>query len=377
MKNTFETDVLIVGGGPSGSSTALSLLKYSDLKVTIIEQNDLNAVRVGEQVNASVFDFLDYLGLSKNDFGNECFLPGFGSYAAWGTSNLSSRHSVFSTQVDSYQLNRELFDLKLLEKAAENGALVFPRTKALEFIETENNWLVSLKHETKGDFSVKTKYLIDASGRQSHVGRKVGVNYSKHDDLVAVGAFLHFPDGRELAQEILLETVEDGWWYIAALPSKQLVVSLFTDASIVKEKQLQKVENWTEKLSQTVHIKQKVDKAISKEKLWVRNAFSHTTISSDVPNFLAVGDAIASFDPISSMGIGFAMSSACHAAKAVIEQSLNPKAFEMYNKSIHPIFENYLKTQNQFYHMEQRWSNSPFWKKRLVNSYNPIEHLMF
>ncbi len=58
MTSTFETDVLIVGGGPAGSSTALSLLKYSNLEVALIEQSTLNNLRVGEQVNASIFDLL-------------------------------------------------------------------------------------------------------------------------------------------------------------------------------------------------------------------------------------------------------------------------------------------------------------------------------
>jgi flavin-dependent dehydrogenase len=364
LRSTFETDVLIIGGGPSGSSTALGLLKYSDLSVTLLEQNDLNPIRVGEQVNASLFELLHYLGVSKEDFGDDCFLPGYGSYAAWGSPQLSYRHSVFSTQIDSFQLDREQFDLTLLEKAAAQGARVLPRTKAFDFAQQQDAWLVSARHPTEGDLQIKAKYLVDASGRQSHVGRKIGASFIKYDELVAVGAFLSPRTARPIAHEILLETVEDGWWYYAALPSNQVVVSLFTDAEIVKQQQLQKESNWCDKLAQTTYIKTKVSHTISNEKLWVRNAFSHKTETVDQSGFLAVGDAVASFDPISSMGIGFAISSACHAAKAIVDHAHHAHALLDYQNSITSIFNQYLETKSMFYKKEQRWNDSPFWKKR-------------
>jgi flavin-dependent dehydrogenase len=99
-------------------------------------------MRVGEQVNASIFDILEYMGITKNDFDNETFLPAFDSLAAWGNSNVSSRHSIFSTQHDSYQLDRENFDLLLLKKVSESGATVLPRTKALEFSFENGFWEV-------------------------------------------------------------------------------------------------------------------------------------------------------------------------------------------------------------------------------------------
>ncbi len=364
MTSTFETDVLIVGGGPAGSSTALSLLKYSNLEVALIEQGALNNLRVGEQVNASIFDLLSYLGISKTDLDQNSVLPGYDSLAAWGSSNISSRHSVFSTQVDNFQLDREVFDLFLLKKASENGALIFPRTKAIEFKNNETFWLVNVKHETKGDFVIKTKYLVDATGRQSSVCRKIGAQFTKFDDLVAVGSFLHFKDKKVLEQEILLETVEEGWWYYAALPNNRVVVSLFTDSIIVKEKQIQRTECWMELLLKTNHVKRKMKNTVTHEKLWVRNAFSHFTDTSDTFNFLAVGDAAASFDPISSFGIGFAISSACHAAKAILDHEINDHALTEYQRSINEIFSNYMQNKHLFYNKEQRWKDSYFWKNR-------------
>jgi alkyl hydroperoxide reductase subunit AhpF len=65
MQNLLETNVLIVGGGPAGTSAALSLLKYSDLKVVIVEETGLESVKIGEQVNSSIFDLLSIWELIK------------------------------------------------------------------------------------------------------------------------------------------------------------------------------------------------------------------------------------------------------------------------------------------------------------------------
>ena len=82
-------------------------------------------------------------------------------------------------------------------------------------------------------------------------------------------------------------------------------------------------------------------------------------------HFLAVGDAVASFDPISSMGIGFAMSSGSFAAKAIADHSSNPNALKVYEESIQNILSNYNETKGLYYRKEQRWPDSTFWKKRI------------
>ena len=359
---TFETDVLIVGGGPAGASAALSILKYSDLSVTIVESSNLDNQRIGEQVSKSIFDFIDYLGLNKEDFGNDCFLPGYSSNAAWGTNTITSRNSIQNTSIDSYQLNRELFDLVLLNKTVENGAKLLLESKCLNISKNKEYWRVDVSHPEIGVIQIESKFLIDASGRQSQISRMAGAHLSKEDELVAIGAFLQFKDKRTLEQEILLETVENGWWYYAVLPNKKIVATLFTDAEIVKKNKLNTIENWSEELKKTIHIKHKVSGTIAYDKPWVKNAFSHITDFSKLENFIAIGDAAASFDPISSMGIGFAISSACNGALAIINQG--KESILNYQNDIIENYEKYLSIKTQYYHQELRWLDRPFWKNR-------------
>jgi flavin-dependent dehydrogenase len=82
-------------------------------------------------------------------------------------------------------------------------------------------------------------------------------------------------------------------------------------------------------------------------------------------NFIAIGDA-APFDPISSMGIGFALTSACHGANSISHalrettRANVAKTLQTYTEDIQKNFTQYLVTKQQVYHQEQRWANSHF-----------------
>ncbi len=366
MISHFESDVLIVGGGPAGTSAALSLLNYSNLKVAIVEQSAFDGIKVGEQINPSLFELLEYLKISRSSFSENSFIHGYSSHAAWGSSRIVSRESIFSTQEENYQLDREQFDSLLLIKASKKGATIFPRTRCIDFRQTENNgWEADLMHQSRGRILLQAKYLIDATGRHANVCRKLGIDSVKHDELMAVGTFLHLKDSVVPRQEILIETIKEGWWYCATLPNRKMTVTLFTDAGILKEKQLQKKENWERLLSITSHIKHKLKDELSYEGLWIKSAFSQITNSAVRNNFIAVGDAAASFDPISSMGIGFAISSACHATRAILDYNRGYQfAIADYQQNVYNIFENYLSVKSQFYKKEKRWQDSAFWYKR-------------
>jgi flavin-dependent dehydrogenase len=366
--NTYKVDVLIVGGGPAGASAALSLLTYSEQTVLLIEQSNLEQTRVGEHVSASLFDLTSYLKIEKKDFEAGSFLPAYENVSFWGSDLPTSVNSIYMTEGSTFQLDREKFDFKLIEEVVDRGGTILPRTKCTNFVQLEDNtWEITVKHPEKIAFSIHAKYLVDATGRNATICRQVGASAEKMDALMGVGFFFELAEDANLRQEQLLETTEFGWWYVAQLPNNKVVATFFTDADIVSEKQLNQQENWNALLQQTKQVKHKLKGASSlSTKPWVRNAATQISDSSTIDNFIAIGDAAAAFDPISSMGIGFAMTSACHAAKLIQEQlSTETKAESLiYQENLFKNFENYLTIRQQFYQKEKRWLSSPFWQRR-------------
>lgn len=367
MTDIFHTDVLIAGGGPSGASAALSLLLHTQLDVTLIDHSAFDMSSIGEHIDNSLFDLLSYLEIDREQFEADSFIEGYSNMAAWGNTHISSRNSIHNPTGKSYQLDRGKFDLLMISEVARRGGRIFPRTRCIKIEQLpDGHWKILLRHQERGDFILQAKFLIDASGRQGSICRSLNIPAGKQDKLIGIGAFLQFEDHRILPQEVFLETVEQGWWYCATLPNQRMTVTLFTDADIAKQQQLQKPENWNKLLAATVHVKKRVKNAHAYDIPWVRNAFSQLTDSTTKTNFLAVGDAAVAFDPISSMGIGFAVSSACHAARAINYFFDGDSSYiQSYQLSLSDIFSNYLDLRKRYYSSERRWSDSPFWQRRL------------
>lgn len=380
--NSISTDVVIIGAGPAGACAALSVLTYSDLRVVVLEQSDFSQPRVGEHVSDSLFSLLDYLQLQKTDFPADCFLPCYGDTTYWGSALPRVRHAIFSSENASVQLDRQAFDFTLIEQVIARGGTVFPRTHCTLTAPTAAaDWLLQCSHPQQADFQIRARYLIDASGRNSALGRQLGSKTHRLDQLMGAGCFFHCPDQVAAAQEQLIESTEYGWWYAARLPNQQYVATFFSDADLLSQLRLNQQQHWWQWLQQSQQLKQRLQhcQPLSMQP-WLRNASSQYSESQQLQRYIAVGDAVCAFDPISSMGLGFAISSACHAARLVVaELQAEPAAVQpasptaptgrqLYQQDILAHFAAYQQLRRHFYQSEPRWQQARFWQRRQQTS---------
>jgi flavin-dependent dehydrogenase len=84
------------------------------------------------------------------------------------------------------------------------------------------------------------------------------------------------------------------------------------------------------------------------------------------PNWLAVGDAASRFDPLSSQGIVKALRSGIFASYAIGDLLVrsDPTGLRRYQHYITEEFRSYTQTRAKYYGQEQRWPQSPFWRRR-------------
>jgi flavin-dependent dehydrogenase len=148
-----------------------------------------------------------------------------------------------------------------------------------------------------------------------------------------------------------------------------MVVTLMTDATLWQQAGADKITHWQKLLKQAPHTHTRLARAAiaADTALTLRSAHTHRLERSFGKDWLATGDAVASFDPLSSLGIGFAIHSACHAALAVDHYLKTGKenALQHYHKGIVTQHADYLQHWRTFYAYERRFPEATFWQRSL------------
>ncbi len=355
----MDFDVLIIGGGPAGSATALALRKHApELSVALVESSSFDKPRIGEVLPALAKNILEHLGVWQF-FEKEKHLPVYGTLSAWGQSPVIENHVIFSTHGAGWHLDRKSFDRFLTEQAKKNGAEIFLNTKLESFEKVQKGWSVKLS----GNSEKKVRFIVDATGRRAFFARKTGAEIQSKDRLVSFSR--SFTLDEKSMPETLIESFSDGWWYTARTGGKR-IVSCLTDADIAVKLGLNDKEIWFDWFNKTNHIKKSVGRGVSAEINITRPANSaHLNRFCDF-DWLAVGDAASAFDPLSSQGITKALRSSVFASYAIADSLIKSDASAVlrYQKFIETEIAVYRKSYKNHYSNEQRWRENIFWQRR-------------
>src|SRR5215470_3653292 len=170
---TSMYDVAIIGGGPAGS-TAAALLARAGRRVVLFEREKFPRFHIGESLLPFSMKAFTRLDLHEK-FLRAGFLKKYGGEIMGACSDTGTKFYFkdgYRSQTDhAYQVTRGDFDKLLLDHAREFGAHVHEQT-TVEDIEFSSEG-IQLGVRSSGSFhSVRARYLVDASGRTSVLGRQ-------------------------------------------------------------------------------------------------------------------------------------------------------------------------------------------------------------
>jgi flavin-dependent dehydrogenase len=346
-------DVVVIGGGPAGAMFA-GTLAARGRSVVLIERTRYHAPRIGETVGGEVRALLNGMGgvalVSR---------PFRGVRVAWGSSELADRSSIVHPFGEGDHVDRAQLDRDLAHWAGERGALLLTGSGACR-IATDG---VFFSAQPDGAEPVRGRFFVDASGRGAPAGALLRARrWIACDRQVALFARMVGRSEDHLEPELLLEAVEDGWWYSAPQPDGALVAVLVTDADLVRAKGHESVvERFSAGLARTVHTAHRARPLSPVGNIRVVRAETGALLPDRGPLWCAIGDAARAIDPLSGNGVARALRSALDAAESV-DRSLDGEPTSPTSDAGRLADD--LDRRAGYHLLEPRWPEALFWRRR-------------
>jgi flavin-dependent dehydrogenase len=358
-------DVLILGGGPSGCAAGIALLKRGDIDVMMIERDDYTELKYGESLSSGVRSTLEYLDVWQAFSQGQDLTP-FSSQVVWGNAQQRRLGYMFTPHGTGWHLDRLGFDRLLMNAFVKRGGRLVCNTQVITCeSQVGGGWCVTVKSNRQHMQTIFCKYIIDASGRRGVMRTNLNLALTVHDRLIGVACIGTLPEGSKLVIENQVEACEYGWWHLSLMPDNRVSITLMTDPDIAHQNHVCRPEVWNRLLSSLPFMGKLVGHLQFADKPRSFPCFSSYLQEAGGKGWVAVGDAVASYDPISSSGIPRALASGIHGAFIAVDHLFsNGDLLKTYANAIEQDFKQYLQTQWQYYQRETRWPLATFWARR-------------
>ncbi len=333
-----QHDVVILGGGPAGTTVATLLLKYNpDLKVLILEKETFPREHVGESQLPVISQILDEMGVwdavEKADFPIK-----LGASYTWGQDDEAwdfdfypaesfvdePRPASFTGQRKhtAFQVERGRYDKILLDHAISMGAEVRQQQLVGEVLH-EGDRITGVVLDSGQ--TVTGRYYIDGTGHAGLIRRSLGVEMNAPTELRNIAMWRYWDNATWAVKigiggtRVQVRSLPWGWvWFIPLGPSRASV-GLVCPSQYYKEQGLEPAELYDRALTEQSEIASLLDGATPTEE--VRSCKNWSQLASRLvgENWFLCGEAAGFADPILAAGLTLTHGSAREVAYAILE----------------------------------------------------------
>lgn len=298
--------------------------------------------------------------------------PAWSRRSLWGSSEVIFQDALFDPHGAGWHLDRKRFDAMLLEAARSRGVpCLVPAT--LRSLQRQPpgapmRWRCLIDRAqgdpAHGPLELSCRIVVDATGRAARVARQAGAEVRRDGRLVCFHAWVE-PPSHEHAGTTMIESDAEGWWYSADLPDGSCVIAWQTDIDLPEARRLRSTADLLDMADRTALVGARSVGSQVLEPLRVAAAHEQWLDAASGPDWLAVGDACLSFDPLASQGLLNSLVTGSEAALAV-RRSLagDAGALPAWDVWIRSIRAAYRSHHQHYYALEPRWANETFWARR-------------
>ncbi len=321
-------DIIVIGGGPAGSTVA-ALLAEKNLDVLLFEREKFPRFSIGESLMPGTYWTLKRLGVL--DKMKASVFPKKYSVQFYSKSGRASAPFYFFENDEhesskTWQVLRSEFDQMLLDNAEEKGAEARQGVSVLEVLfEGEKAVGIRAKLPDKSIEEFRAKVIVDASGQSAIISRKLKMS-SVEPGLKKASIYTHFEggvrdEGVDEGATIVYHTQnQDSWlWYIP-LPNDVVSVGVVGSLDYLLQNRMADPRKiFHDELDMCPALKPRLENTRQLFPFKVTKDFSYRSRRLAGDGWVLVGDAFGFLDPIYSSGVFLALKSGEMAADAIIE----------------------------------------------------------
>jgi flavin-dependent dehydrogenase len=320
-----KADVLIIGGGPAGSTAAI-VLAGKGYNVTLLEKARHPRFHIGESLLPANLPLFEHLGVAK-----EIHAIGM---QKWGAEFVSPWHAVRSQTFEfgdawnksmpfAYQVRRSQFDEILIRRASAAGATIIEgcRVRDIELASEGELTRIHAEHEDGRKESWEARFIVDASGRDTFLGNRLNIKHRnrKHN---SSAMYAHFKGVRrdadcKRAGNISIFWFEHGWMWLIPLADGATSIGAVVWPYYMKSRRKPLREFFLETLATCGPLAERLENAELISDVEATGNYAYSCDRTYGDNFLLVGDAYAFVDPMFSSGVMLAMTTAVSATETI------------------------------------------------------------
>lgn len=321
-----QFDVVVIGGGPAGSTIA-TLLAQQGWRVVVLDKDRHPRFHIGESLLPHNNPLFEQLGVMDEVRAVSIIKNGaeFNSMYHGKSQTFYFCEALDRSLPSGFQVHRADLDHILLRNAARKGAHVHEETRAtrVDFRDdgvTVHARGVGANSGAQGESQWHGRFLVDASGRDTFLGNllKTKAPNRKH---ASAALFAHYENAHRYdgvdEGNISIYWFDHGWIWFIPLARGITSVGAVCWPYYLKTRQGALDEFFDATVAQVPALQERLAGARRVAPVTATGNYSYDGRSACGKNYVMVGDAFAFVDPIFSSGVYLAMTSAVAAAEAV------------------------------------------------------------
>jgi len=322
-------DVIVIGGGPSGATTATLVAKKGH-RVVLLERERFPRYHIGESLIPETFWVLERLGMLPKLRGSR-FVEKHSVQFITEQGKLSApfyfvEHKPHESS-QTWQVTRAEFDQVMLDNAREQGVEAYEGIRVLEVLfEGERAVGVVAVDEDGTKVELRAQVVVDAAGQSCLIQDRLGLR--EWDPVLKKAAVWTYfrgaqrATGRDEGATIVMQLQgKVGWFWYIPLQDNMVSVGVVAPFDYLfkgrASKDLEKI--FWEEVARCPGVQPRIEGAECVAPYRAAKEYSYKSRQVAGDGWVLVGDAYGFLDPLYSSGILLALKSGALAADAINE----------------------------------------------------------